>query len=105
MPKQDAVQKNKILKHPAPPVLEDSESLALLCKAAGDNLRLTILRILRTESLGVLEMSKILGIRQSALSHHLKVLAGAGLVSTRREINTKFYRRVILGTDDPLAAL
>ena len=67
-------------------------------------LRLTILRLLRTESLGVLEMSSILDVRQSALSHHLKVLLNAGLVSTRREVNAIFYRRAFLAPDDPLAS-
>lgn len=96
---------NKILKHPALPILEDQESLTTLCKATADSLRLQILRILRTDSLGVLEMSRIFEIRQSALSHHLKILANASLVSTRREINTIFYRRVLLNTHDPLGKL
>lgn len=95
----------RILKHPASPILEDPESLTVLCKATADSARLKILRILRTDSLGVMEMSKILGVRQSALSHHLKVLANAGLVSSRRESNAIFYRRVFLEADDPLSSL
>ena len=35
------------------------------------------------------------------VSHHLKVLARARLVSTRREGNSIFYRRVFLTGDDP----
>lgn len=79
-----------------------TDALAQLCKALADPLRLDILRLLHTESFGVLELSRILGVRQSALSHHLKVLATAELVSTRREGNSIFYRRPLLLQDDPL---
>lgn len=96
---------SSILRHPALPRLERLDSLTALCKATADAQRLKILRILRSDSLGVLEMSSILEVRQSALSHHLKVLATAGLVSTRRESNAIFYRRVFLSSDDPLAGL
>lgn len=79
----------------------NSDSLARLCKALADPLRLDILRLLRTESFGVLELCRIVDVRQSALSHHLKVLATAGLVSTRREGTSIFYRRALLLPDDP----
>ena len=69
------------------------EQLAALGKAYGDVLRLNILRVLSTDSFGVLELSGIFDMRQPAMSHHLKVLAQAGLVSTRKEGNTIFYRR------------
>lgn len=80
---------------------DDVDALTLLCKALGDSLRLEILRLLRTESFGVLEICRIFDIRQSALSHHLKILATAGLVSTRREGNSIFYRRPLLNAEDP----
>lgn len=70
-----------------------TEPLAAFLKAAGDRLRLDILRVLRSDSFGVLELAQIFSIRQSGMSHHLKVLANAGLVSTRREGNSIFYRR------------
>ena len=69
------------------------ESLAQLCKAAGDPLRLEILRSLRRDSYGVLELCRIFGVRQPAMSHHLKVLADAGLVCRRREGTSIFYHR------------
>ena len=75
------------------------ESLTDLNKALGDSLRLQILRLLKSESFGVLELCRILGIRQSALSHHLKILSNAQLVSTRREGNSIFYRRAFLSGD------
>lgn len=74
--------------HPSP-----TDRLAAFCKATGDALRLDILRALRNDSFGVLELAQIFAMRQSGMSHHLKVLANAGLVSTRREGNSIFYRR------------
>jgi ubiquinone/menaquinone biosynthesis C-methylase UbiE len=75
---------------PEPATLAEA---AHLCKASGDPLRLQILRVLRQDSFGVLELCSIFECRQPAMSHHLKVLAAAGLVASRREGNTIFYRR------------
>jgi ArsR family transcriptional regulator len=76
-----------------------SELLASLCKAGGDPLRLHILRALANDSFGVLELTKIFAIGQSGISHHLKVLAQAGLVATRREGNAIFYRRALASVE------
>ena len=76
------------------------EQLTSLHKALADGLRMQILRLLKSESFGVLELCRILDIRQSALSHHLKILATADLVSTRREGNSIFYRRAFLSEED-----
>ncbi len=64
--------------------------LAATLKAAGDPLRLEILRLLARDSFGVMELSRIFDTKQSGMSHHLKVLANAGLVATRREGNSIF---------------
>lgn len=77
----------------------ETDVLATFCKAAGDSLRLNILRVLRQNAYGVMELSHILGVKQSGMSHHLKTLAKSGLVSTRREGNTIFYRRAMLPSD------
>ncbi len=69
--------------------------LAATLKAAGDPLRLEILRLLARDSFGVMELSRMFDTKQSGMSHHLKVLANAGLVATRREGNSIFYRRVL----------
>ncbi|CAD5107327.1 ArsR/SmtB family transcription factor [Zestomonas carbonaria] len=74
---------------------EPCDELAALCKAGGDPLRLNVLRALANDSFGVLELAQIFAIGQSGMSHHLKVLAQAGLVATRREGNAIFYRRAL----------
>ncbi|TBV12409.1 ArsR/SmtB family transcription factor [Stutzerimonas kirkiae] len=73
------------------------DDLASLCKAGGDPLRLNVLRVLANDSFGVLELAQIFAIGQSGMSHHLKVLAQAELVATRREGNAIFYRRALPG--------
>lgn len=82
-----------------PPTL-NLETFAQLNKAAGDELRLGILQLLGQGAFGVLELCDIFAIKQSSMSHHLKVLAQAGLVSTQREGNSIFYRRPLLTADN-----
>lgn len=73
---------------------DDSLSLlSQMLKACGDELRLEILRVLQRDSFGVLELCQIFDIKQSGMSHHLKVLAKASLVNTRKEGNSVFYQR------------
>jgi len=72
-----------------------ANELASLLKAAADPLRLEILRVLARNSYGVMELASIFALKQSSMSHHLKVLASAGLVATRREGNSIFYRRAL----------
>ena len=77
----------------SPGYATDTLAVSALCKAAGDPLRMQILKVLQQTAYGVLELCQIFDIRQSAMSHHLKLLANAGLVATRREGTTIFYRR------------
>ena len=71
----------------------DDERLAGLCKAGADVLRLRILRVLRHDAMGVGELCEVLDVRQPALSHHLKLMSAAGLLSSQRDGNHIFYRR------------
>lgn len=75
------------------PTVNPMDALAAFCKAAGEPLRLNILRALSNDSFGVLELAQIFATGQSGVSHHLKVLTQAGLVTSRREGNAIFYRR------------
>jgi ArsR family transcriptional regulator len=79
--------------------------IAAFNKAVGDILRLAILRVLAQDAYGVLELSDIFQYKQSGMSHHLKVLSEAGLVTKRREGNSIFYSRALLGAGEALAPL
>lgn len=65
----------------------------MVFKAAGDELRAQIIRILQRDAFGVLELCRIFGVRQPAMSHHLKRLSKAGLVVSRKEGACVYYRR------------
>ncbi len=69
------------------------EAFLSTTRAAADPLRADILRALRKDSFGVLELAHIFNVAQPALSHHLKILNRAGLVATRRDGNGIYYRR------------
>ena len=57
-------------------------------------MRLDIIKIMRRDSFGVLELCQIFEVQQPSMSHHLKVMVKAGLLGRRREGNSIFYRRV-----------
>lgn len=80
-------------------------AITSLTKAAGDPLRTQILKALQQNAYGVLELCQIFDIRQSAMSHHLKLLANASLVAKRREGTTIFYRRNLHNVDEDLQSL
>ncbi len=69
--------------------------LPALFKALGDDLRTQLLRVMSGDSFSVSELCDIFGIRQSALSHHLKILVQADLLARKREGTALFYRRQI----------
>ena len=65
--------------------------LAELFKVFGDSTRIKILYALFEAELCVCDISKLLGLTQSAVSHQLRVLKGSRLVKFRREGKTVFY--------------
>ena len=79
--------------HPPEGLAPSLAPLEQLLWAAGDSLRLSVLQVLGQSSFGVLELCEICDMRQPAMSHHLKVLAEAGLVERRREGNAIWYSR------------
>lgn len=73
-----------------------SATLAALCKAVSDPLRLDIMRVLRSDSFGVQELAAIFAMPQPGMSHHLKIMSKVGLLATRRQGNSIFYRLELL---------
>ena len=73
----------------APAAQDVAEFFATL----GDTTRLQILHALtQTEELCVHDISMLVGSSQSAVSHQLRTLRGAGFVERRREGRVMFYR-------------
>ena len=65
--------------------------LAELFKVFGDSTRIKILYALFEAELCVCDISKLLGLTQSAVSHQLRVLKNSRLVKFRREGKTVYY--------------
>ncbi len=64
---------------------------AQLMEMLSQPVRLKILCILLEGEQSVLKLAEIAGLSQPAMSHHLKKLRDAGLVSTQREAQMIFY--------------
>ena len=62
-------------------------------KALGDEARLRILRAVEIAELSVAEIVQALKMPQSSVSRHLKPLRDSGLLETRREGTSVYYRR------------
>ena len=83
----------KLLKNAVSLPDPDDYDVVRVAKAVGDALRANILRVLASDSFGVQELCSIFSTAQPALSHHLKILREADLVSQRKEGTNVFYRR------------
>jgi ArsR family transcriptional regulator, arsenate/arsenite/antimonite-responsive transcriptional repressor len=77
------------------------QELAKILKAIGDRNRFRIVKMLEKKPLCVCEIKKVLGLAQSSVSKHLKILKGSGLVSdeqdgfwTNYRLNTKKGGRI-----------
>lgn len=60
-------------------------------KALGDPHRQNILRLLACQEMGACEIIHAIGLSQPAISHHLKILKQAKLISSQKEGKTVFY--------------
>ena len=67
------------------------EAPARTFKALGDVSRLRILAVLQNGAFNVNELVQVLGLGQSRVSRHLKILSDAGLVHARREGTWVYY--------------
>ena len=65
--------------------------LAELFKIFGDSTRLRIMSALLNHELCVCDISEVLEMNQSAISHQLRVLRTAGLIKVRRCGKSEFY--------------
>jgi DNA-binding transcriptional ArsR family regulator len=70
----------------------DRQRAAAIGRALADAKRLCVLECLADGELSVGDLSSRVGCQVPNMSQHLAVLRGAGLVATRREGNTVFYR-------------
>lgn len=65
--------------------------LALLFKVLGDHTRVRILNALYRSELCVCDLTSILGMNQSAVSHQLRVLRDARIVKSRKQGKNVLY--------------
>lgn len=68
---------------PTPPALDPDQARALL-KALADPIRLRVMEALGDAERCVCELTEALGLAQSKLSFHLRVLKEAGLLADRQ---------------------
>ena len=71
--------------------VESVYDLAELFKIFGDSTRLRIMSALLNHELCVCDISEVLEMNQSAISHQLRVLRTAGLIKARRCGKSAFY--------------
>lgn len=69
-----------------------AEAAQLLRLLANENRLLILCRLIATQEMSVGDIADAVGLSQSALSQHLAKMRDDGLVATRREGQTIFYR-------------
>ncbi|MCE7004589.1 metalloregulator ArsR/SmtB family transcription factor [Kibdelosporangium philippinense] len=80
------------------PPLREVEPAALRAKALGDPTRLTIATaLLSGDELCVCDMAWVVGQAQNLVSHHLRQLKYAGLVTSRRDGKLVMYALSVQG--------
>ena len=87
--------------------VEDAQRLARVFKALGDPTRVRLLSMIATQSGGescVCDLTEPVGLSQPTVSHHMKQLVDAGLV-TREQRGKWAYYRLIPDTLADLARL
>ncbi len=71
---------------------EDTYKQARTLKALADVTRLKIVKALSRQELCVCELMLLLNAQQSAISHHLRILKDANLVTERRQGKWSFHQ-------------
>ena len=82
-----------------------AEAARLLKLLANENRLLILCRLVAEREIAVGELADAVGLSQSALSQHLAKMREEGLVATRREAQTVFYRIADPNTRRVLALL
>jgi ArsR family transcriptional regulator len=80
-----------------PIAADDAERLARALRTVADPARLRLLSLIQAQPGGeacVCHLTEPLGLSQPTVSHHLKVLLGAGLVERERRGSWAYYRVV-----------
>lgn len=93
-PQRRGAASPKPVEHLEPRAVEAARLLKLLANEQ----RLTVLCRLSGEEMSVTELGEYVNLSQSALSQHLAKLRADGLVATRRDAQTIYYR-----LSDPIA--
>jgi ArsR family transcriptional regulator len=72
---------------------EQAQRMASIAKALGDPVRLQLVDVLRKHAgkVCVCELVPLFDLSQPTVSHHLKVLRGAGIVGSEREGLWAYY--------------
>lgn len=73
------------------PTQQEMETAAELFKMFGDPTRLKLLAALLGQEMCVCDLSELLGLSQSAVSHQLRLLRTSRLVKNRREGKSVYY--------------
>ena len=87
--------------------IADAERLATVLKALADPVRLRLLSLIRASEAGeacVCELTAALGLSQPTISHHLKTLVTAGIL-TRDKRGVWAWYRLVPETLDTVGAL
>ncbi len=69
-----------------------SQAASLLKLLANENRLLILCRLVKARELSVNDLADAVGLSQSALSQHLAKMREEGLLATRREAQTVYYR-------------
>jgi ArsR family transcriptional regulator len=76
---------------------DEAEKLSRLLKAVADPARLQLLSLIQAAPTGeacVCDLTEPLGLSQPTVSHHLKVLVNAGLLTRERRASWAWFRLV-----------
>jgi len=84
---------------------QSNQMTARMFKALGDENRLTILTLLQTGERCACRLQEALCISQPTLSHHMRILLDAGLVSARKDGKWIYYSLSEAGAREAKALL